>query len=121
MNDERALTIEDPTRKAVVDFLSHRFSVTVESDGEKVSILVRASHGEGSSCFTDHDFEVELPEQDEPPVEEGEDDEAEDSAWRREIALEAGMLHGVDAYNDAMGFSAGEPDFDNDGRDDTEE
>ena len=118
MNDERVLTIEDPTRKAVVDFLSHRFSVTIESDGEKVSILVRANCGEGSSYFTDHDFEVELPEQDEPPAEEGEDDD-EDGAWRREIAMEAGMLHGVDAYNDAMGCSAEEPDFD--GHDNTEE
>jgi len=24
--------------------------------------------------------------------------------WRREIAMEAGMLHGVDAYNEAMGY-----------------
>ena len=24
--------------------------------------------------------------------------------WRREIAQEAGMLHGVDAYNEAMGY-----------------
>ena len=31
--------------------------------------------------------------------------EDEDSAWRREISMEAGMLHGVDAYNDAMGYS----------------
>lgn len=27
-----------------------------------------------------------------------------DREWRREIAMEAGMLHGVDAYNDAMGY-----------------
>ena len=24
--------------------------------------------------------------------------------WRREIAREAGMLHGIDAYNDEMGY-----------------
>ena len=24
--------------------------------------------------------------------------------WRREMAMEAGMLHGVDAYNEAMGY-----------------
>lgn len=28
-----------------------------------------------------------------------------DDDWRREIAMEAGMLHGVDAYNDEMGWS----------------
>jgi len=27
-----------------------------------------------------------------------------DDSWRREIAHEAGMLHGVDAYNEAMGY-----------------
>jgi hypothetical protein len=35
---------------------------------------------------------------------------AEDAAWRQEIAMEAGMLHGVDAYNDAMGQPLGEGD-----------
>lgn len=28
----------------------------------------------------------------------------DDSEWRREIAMEAGMLHGVDAYNEVMGW-----------------
>jgi hypothetical protein len=28
----------------------------------------------------------------------------DDAAWRHEIAMEAGMLGGCDAYNDAMGF-----------------
>jgi hypothetical protein len=28
----------------------------------------------------------------------------DDDSWRREIAQEAGMLHGVDAYNEAMGY-----------------
>lgn len=28
----------------------------------------------------------------------------EDADWRREIAIEAGMLHGIDAYNDEMGY-----------------
>jgi len=32
-------------------------------------------------------------------------DERDARQWKQEIALEAGMLHGVDAYNDAMGFS----------------
>lgn len=31
-------------------------------------------------------------------------DEDVDDEWRREIAQEAGMLHGVDAYNEAMGY-----------------
>ncbi len=34
---------------------------------------------------------------------------AEDSGtWQREMAMEAGMLHGVDAYNEAMGWDMGE-------------
>lgn len=28
----------------------------------------------------------------------------DDDDWRREMAMEAGMLHGIDAYNDAMGY-----------------
>lgn len=28
----------------------------------------------------------------------------DDSEWRREIANEAGMLHGVEAYNEVMGY-----------------
>lgn len=28
-----------------------------------------------------------------------------DAQWRREMAMEAGMLHGVEAYNDFMGWS----------------
>lgn len=40
-----------------------------------------------------------------PGVAERERREAEDDrAWAREIAVEAGMLHGTDAYNDAMGY-----------------
>lgn len=30
-----------------------------------------------------------------------------EKSWRQEIATEEGMLHGVDAYNDAMGYSLG--------------
>lgn len=30
--------------------------------------------------------------------------ERDRGAWRHEQAMEAGMLHGVDAYNDAMGY-----------------
>jgi len=29
----------------------------------------------------------------------------DDDDWRREMAMEAGMLHGVNAYNDMMGYS----------------
>lgn len=31
-------------------------------------------------------------------------DREADAGWRREMAVEAGMLHGVAAYNDMMGF-----------------
>lgn len=30
--------------------------------------------------------------------------ERDDHAWRRECAMEAGMLHGVEAYNEEMGY-----------------
>ncbi len=30
--------------------------------------------------------------------------EGSDSQWRHERAMEAGMLHGIDAYNDEMGY-----------------
>jgi hypothetical protein len=33
------------------------------------------------------------------------DDDDDDDAWRRERAMEIGMLHGVDAYNEAMGWA----------------
>lgn len=33
-----------------------------------------------------------------------EDDDGDDDDWRREQAMEAGMLHGVQAYNEAMGW-----------------
>lgn len=35
---------------------------------------------------------------------EVEDDDDWMDDWRREMAMEAGMLHGVDAYNEAMGY-----------------
>ena len=28
----------------------------------------------------------------------------DDDDWRREMAMEAGMLHGIDAYNEMMGW-----------------
>jgi hypothetical protein len=30
--------------------------------------------------------------------------EGSDAEWRRERAMEAGMLHGIEAYNDEMGY-----------------
>ena len=36
-------------------------------------------------------------------IEEQEEDTFEDD-WRREIAMEAGMAFGCDAYNDIMGY-----------------
>jgi hypothetical protein len=29
---------------------------------------------------------------------------ADDRAWRQEMAMEAGMLHGAQGYNDVMGY-----------------
>jgi len=34
--------------------------------------------------------------------------EASDREWRQELAMEAGMLHGVEAYNEMMGWGPGE-------------
>lgn len=31
-----------------------------------------------------------------------------DDGWQREIAMEAGMLHGVEAYNEVMGWGLGD-------------
>lgn len=44
---------------------------------------------------------IDGPEPDDV-AQEREDREAR--AWRRELATEAGMLGGIDAYNDAMGY-----------------
>ena len=33
-----------------------------------------------------------------------EDTTVSDEEWRHEQAMEAGMLHGIDAYNDVMGY-----------------
>ena len=33
-----------------------------------------------------------------------EDEDDDDGSWQRELAMEAGMLGGIDAYNGAMGF-----------------
>jgi hypothetical protein len=37
-----------------------------------------------------------------------------DADWSREMAMEAGMLHGIDAYNDARGCSCHPYDPDED-------
>lgn len=34
--------------------------------------------------------------------------------WAHEIAMEAGMLHGMDAYNDALGQSTGHREYQED-------
>lgn len=34
----------------------------------------------------------------------------DDEDWRREVAMEAGMLHGTDGYNEAMGYDVGPPE-----------
>lgn len=36
--------------------------------------------------------------------------ERSDAEWQRERAMEAGMLHGIEAYNDEMGFFVGHED-----------
>ena len=46
------------------------------------------------------------------PNEEGRSDhyDADDDDWRREMAMEAGMLGGINAYNEAMGCDLSDPD-----------
>lgn len=52
-------------------------------------------------------FEIEGPDvykTRENPEYAPSDDDAFNDEWRREIAMEAGMCMGIDAYNDAMGW-----------------
>jgi hypothetical protein len=35
----------------------------------------------------------------------------DDDSWKQELAMEAGMLHGIDAYNEAMGFDLDDSEF----------
>ena len=56
----------------------------------------------GKAERTNYDYISSPPEEvlySKPVIEEDIDE-----TWRREIAQEAGMLHGVDAYNEAMGY-----------------
>ena len=48
-----------------------------------------------------------------PNENEGRSDhyDADDDDWRREIAMEAGMLGGINAYNEAMGCDLSDDDF----------
>ena len=46
---------------------------------------------EGVLVYVDHEYEDE-----------------DDDDWRQEIAMEAGMLHGVNAYNEVMGWDVEE-------------
>lgn len=52
-------------------------------------------------------FEIDGPDvydtRDNPEYASSNDDAFNDE-WRREIAIEAGMCMGIDAYNDAMGY-----------------
>ena len=45
----------------------------------------------GVEYYVDHEYEDE-----------------DDDDWRHEMAMEAGMLHGIDAYNEAMGWDVEE-------------
>lgn len=57
---------------------------------------------EGSTAYVElegPDGRLDLREN--PDYEPSEDD---DSDWRREIAMEAGMMGGCDAYNEVMGW-----------------
>lgn len=62
----RPLVIEPPTTKAQVDFIDRAFLEISIADG-KLFIEVKATHGEGTSEWDEHYFEVELPVQ-EPPA-----------------------------------------------------
>ena len=41
-------------------------------------------------------------------VDEYDEDEDDDDDWRQEMAMEAGMLHGINAYNEVMGWDVEE-------------
>ena len=46
---------------------------------------------EGVLVYVDHEYEDE-----------------DDDDWRQEMAMEAGMLHGINAYNEVMGWDVEE-------------
>lgn len=60
---DRTITVEEPSF-LVADFLSTAQDsgalITIKREGRKLSINVRASHGENASSWDEHDFEVKL-------------------------------------------------------------
>ena len=62
--EERYLSIESPNKVGVIDFLDEAI-IRASVENGKLVINVKASHGEGTSSWDEHDFEVELPEKEE--------------------------------------------------------
>lgn len=60
MSRERYLIIENPGRRAIVDFLHEGCSVELSVGESKLEIVVKISHGEEASSWDEHRFEVPL-------------------------------------------------------------
>jgi hypothetical protein len=59
MSRERTLIMEEPDSKAVVDFIDRNVCATLTLDGSVLRIKVKVWHGEDSSTWNEHDFEVQ--------------------------------------------------------------
>lgn len=55
------LQIEAPNTRGTIDFLGPDVSILAEIDGNKLTINVKASHGEDSSSWDQHEFTITLP------------------------------------------------------------
>jgi len=66
--DKRYLSIEDPCATGTLDFLSHRVTVEVTIVDGDICVTTKASHGEGSSSWDQHNEVYALPEREDEPV-----------------------------------------------------
>lgn len=60
--DERYVSIEAPTRRAVIDFLSEHVSVAIELSDGKLEIIVKASPDEDSSTWGEETVVLDIDE-----------------------------------------------------------
>lgn len=67
-------------------------------------IVLGISYGRNEAGVYEIDNLAVVANPDHDPARRQREREASDRAWRREIALEAGMAGGCDAYNEVMGW-----------------
>jgi len=76
--------------------LSTAFGRTVIGDSEYITLVGPWDGSDDADCFAPVKEQIRRNPDFVPSRDDGE--------WRREAAREAGMLHGIDAYNDFMGY-----------------